>query len=141
MPPMQGSYGDSELHCSRYGRASRTVSGDEEGGKRVMEKWQREINQSMHRARAAGLTFLNEMGLDPGIDHLEAMRIINEVKAKNGKVYKKTKRKKPKRDIVYSTNSYTTSLSVNIIIRLKHLFRGAVDYQRQVLQTSFINLY
>jgi alpha-aminoadipic semialdehyde synthase len=38
------------------------------------------------QARAAGLTFLNEMGLDPGIDHLEAMRIINEVKSKNGKI-------------------------------------------------------
>lgn len=39
------------------------------------------------RARAAGLTFLNEMGLDPGIDHLEAMREILEVQSKGGKVW------------------------------------------------------
>jgi alpha-aminoadipic semialdehyde synthase len=38
------------------------------------------------QARAAGLVFLNEMGLDPGIDHLEAMNVINDVKAKGGKI-------------------------------------------------------
>jgi saccharopine dehydrogenase-like NADP-dependent oxidoreductase len=34
-------------------------------------------------ARAAGIVVLNEIGLDPGIDHMSAMRIINHV-AKNG---------------------------------------------------------
>jgi len=38
------------------------------------------------QARAAGLTFLNEMGLDPGIDHLEAMREILDVQSKGGKI-------------------------------------------------------
>ena len=33
-----------------------------------------------------GLLFLCEMGLDPGIDHMSAMRIIESVKKKNGKI-------------------------------------------------------
>ena len=31
------------------------------------------------RAREAGVVLLNEMGLDPGIDHMSAMKIIDEV--------------------------------------------------------------
>jgi saccharopine dehydrogenase-like NADP-dependent oxidoreductase len=37
-------------------------------------------------ARKAGLLFLNEIGLDPGIDHMTAMKIIDHVHNKNGKV-------------------------------------------------------
>jgi len=37
-------------------------------------------------ARAAGVTFLNELGLDPGIDHMSAMKIIHGVRAAGGKV-------------------------------------------------------
>lgn len=37
-------------------------------------------------ARRKGLTFLNEMGLDPGIDHMSAMQVINRIKAKGGKL-------------------------------------------------------
>ncbi len=37
-------------------------------------------------AKAAGLLFLNEIGLDPGIDHMSAMKIIHEVEHKHGKV-------------------------------------------------------
>ena len=37
-------------------------------------------------AKKAGVIFLNEMGLDPGIDHMSAMRIINTIHAKGGKV-------------------------------------------------------
>ncbi len=33
-----------------------------------------------------GLLFLNELGVDPGIDHMSAMKIINEVKNSGGKV-------------------------------------------------------
>jgi saccharopine dehydrogenase-like NADP-dependent oxidoreductase len=36
--------------------------------------------------KAAGLTFMNEMGVDPGIDHMSAMKIIDEVKAKGGHI-------------------------------------------------------
>ncbi|KAJ3014640.1 UNVERIFIED_CONTAM: hypothetical protein HDU68_000188 [Siphonaria sp. JEL0065] len=38
------------------------------------------------RAKAAGLTFINEIGLDPGIDHLTAMKAFDEVRAKGGKI-------------------------------------------------------
>lgn len=37
-------------------------------------------------AKTKGLIFLNEIGLDPGIDHMSAMKIINEVKNKGGKI-------------------------------------------------------
>jgi hypothetical protein len=31
------------------------------------------------------LTFLNEIGLDPGIDHLATMKTVDEVNEKGGK--------------------------------------------------------
>jgi saccharopine dehydrogenase-like NADP-dependent oxidoreductase len=37
-------------------------------------------------AKKAGLLFLNEIGLDPGIDHMTAMRIIDHIHNKGGKV-------------------------------------------------------
>lgn len=37
-------------------------------------------------AKAAGIIILNELGLDPGIDHMSAMRIIDHIHAKGGKV-------------------------------------------------------
>ena len=37
-------------------------------------------------AEAAGLTFLNECGVDPGIDHMSAMRIIHQAEADGAKV-------------------------------------------------------
>jgi len=37
-------------------------------------------------ARAAGIVLLNEVGLDPGIDHMEAMRIIDEIHGRGGRV-------------------------------------------------------
>jgi saccharopine dehydrogenase (NADP+, L-glutamate forming) len=37
-------------------------------------------------ARKAGILILNEIGLDPGIDHMEAMRIIHEVEEKGGDI-------------------------------------------------------
>jgi len=33
-----------------------------------------------------GLLFLCEMGLDPGIDHMSAMKLIHEIESKNGKI-------------------------------------------------------
>jgi saccharopine dehydrogenase-like NADP-dependent oxidoreductase len=36
--------------------------------------------------KAKGLLFICEMGLDPGIDHMSAMKLINEIHAKNGKI-------------------------------------------------------
>jgi saccharopine dehydrogenase-like NADP-dependent oxidoreductase len=37
-------------------------------------------------ARQAGLTILNEIGVDPGIDHMSAMRVIDDVKRRGGKL-------------------------------------------------------
>ncbi len=36
--------------------------------------------------KAAGILFLNEIGLDPGIDHMTAMKVIDHIHAKGGKV-------------------------------------------------------
>ncbi|PVV03287.1 hypothetical protein BB560_002241, partial [Smittium megazygosporum] len=41
------------------------------------------LNQS---AQNSGITILNEMGLDPGIDHCSAMKIIDEIKGRGGKI-------------------------------------------------------
>jgi saccharopine dehydrogenase (NADP+, L-glutamate forming) len=37
-------------------------------------------------AKAAGVTILNEIGVDPGIDHMSGMRIIDDVRKRGGKV-------------------------------------------------------
>ena len=37
-------------------------------------------------AEAKGLIFLNEMGLDPGIDHMSAMKIMNEIRENGGEI-------------------------------------------------------
>lgn len=38
------------------------------------------------RVKDAGLVFMNECGLDPGIDHMSAMKIIDEIRDKGGKI-------------------------------------------------------
>lgn len=38
------------------------------------------------KASNAGITILNELGLDPGIDHLAAMQVFEQVKAEGGKI-------------------------------------------------------
>jgi saccharopine dehydrogenase (NADP+, L-glutamate forming)/spermidine synthase len=38
------------------------------------------------KAKAAGILILNECGLDPGIDHMSAMRIIHTIEKNKGKV-------------------------------------------------------
>lgn len=37
-------------------------------------------------ARAAGVILLNEIGVDPGIDHMTAMRVIHRVQAEGGEI-------------------------------------------------------
>ena len=37
-------------------------------------------------AKANNLIFMSEVGLDPGIDHMSAMKIIDEIRAKGGKM-------------------------------------------------------
>lgn len=38
------------------------------------------------QVQAAGLIFLNEMGLDPGIDHMDTLRLINKIKHSGGRL-------------------------------------------------------
>ncbi|CAM1346220.1 saccharopine dehydrogenase family protein [Tenacibaculum crassostreae] len=38
------------------------------------------------QAKAKGLVFMNEIGLDPGIDHMSAMQIIDRIKDQGGKM-------------------------------------------------------
>ena len=48
------------------------------------------VSDEMHKlddkARNAGVLLLNESGLDPGIDHMSAMRVIHDVESKRGKI-------------------------------------------------------
>lgn len=48
------------------------------------------ISDEMHaldkEVRAKGLVFMNEIGLDPGIDHMSAMQVIDKIKEDNGKM-------------------------------------------------------
>ena len=44
------------------------------------------MTQLNDAAENAGILILNELGLDPGIDHMEAMRIIHEVKNAGGEI-------------------------------------------------------
>jgi len=37
-------------------------------------------------AKSKNLLFFNECGVDPGIDHMSAMRVIDEIRAKGGKI-------------------------------------------------------
>ncbi|MGB6150758.1 MAG: saccharopine dehydrogenase family protein [Pricia sp.] len=45
-----------------------------------------ELKALDEKAREKGLIFMNEIGLDPGIDHMSAMQIIDRIRAKGGKM-------------------------------------------------------
>jgi len=45
-----------------------------------------EIKDLDQKAKEKGLVFMNEIGLDPGIDHMSAMQIIDSIRAKGGKM-------------------------------------------------------
>jgi saccharopine dehydrogenase-like NADP-dependent oxidoreductase len=61
--------------CLELGRHMVTTSYVSEGMKK--------LDQAV---KAKNLIFLNEIGVDPGIDHMSAMKIIHEVEAEGGKV-------------------------------------------------------
>lgn len=44
------------------------------------------IKELESAAREAGIVVLNEVGVDPGVDHLYAVKTIGEVHSKGGKV-------------------------------------------------------
>ena len=45
-----------------------------------------EIKTLDEKARQKGLVFMNEIGLDPGIDHMSAMQVIDRIREKGGKM-------------------------------------------------------
>ncbi|MEX0312839.1 MAG: saccharopine dehydrogenase C-terminal domain-containing protein, partial [Allomuricauda sp.] len=45
-----------------------------------------EIAALDEKAKQNGLVFMNEIGLDPGIDHMSAMEIIDRIRSKGGKM-------------------------------------------------------
>ena len=49
----------------------------------VLQEAEKELEEA---AKKAGIVVMNEIGLDPGIDHLYAVKTIAEVHAKGGKV-------------------------------------------------------
>ncbi len=59
----------------------------EEGKNMVTASYVSDEMKSLDRAaRERGIIILNEIGLDPGIDHMSAMRIIDGVKSEGGSV-------------------------------------------------------
>ena len=46
----------------------------------------KEIMELDNEATKKGLVFMNEVGLDPGIDHMSAMQIIDSIRDKSGKM-------------------------------------------------------
>ena len=44
------------------------------------------MKERNEKAKEAGITILNEIGVDPGIDHMSAMRVIDHVKKNDGKI-------------------------------------------------------
>lgn len=61
--------------CLQYDKHMATTSYVSEGMRKLDKQ-----------AREKGLLFLNEIGVDPGIDHMSAMKIIDEVKAEGGRI-------------------------------------------------------
>lgn len=45
-----------------------------------------EIKTLNQQAKQKGLVFMNEIGLDPGIDHMSAMQVIDRIREKGGKI-------------------------------------------------------
>jgi saccharopine dehydrogenase (NADP+, L-glutamate forming) len=61
--------------CLLHGKSLVTTS--------YVQEAMRELDES---AKKAGVLFLNEIGLDPGIDHMSAMRIIDHIHSRGGSV-------------------------------------------------------
>jgi len=45
-----------------------------------------EIKSLHSQAKEKGLVFMNEIGLDPGIDHMSAMKVLDEIRNDGGKI-------------------------------------------------------
>lgn len=45
-----------------------------------------EMQEMYDAVKKKGLVFMNEIGLDPGIDHMSAMQVLDRIRAKGGKI-------------------------------------------------------
>lgn len=45
-----------------------------------------ELKELSHKVKDKGLIFMNEIGLDPGIDHMSAMQVIDRIRNHGGKI-------------------------------------------------------
>ncbi|MEP2239561.1 MAG: saccharopine dehydrogenase family protein [Maribacter sp.] len=45
-----------------------------------------ELLELDEKVKEAGLVFMNEIGLDPGVDHMSAMQVIDRIRDKGGKI-------------------------------------------------------
>lgn len=45
-----------------------------------------EVKNMDAAAKEAGIAFLNELGVDPGIDHMSAMKVVDEIRNRKGKL-------------------------------------------------------
>jgi len=61
--------------CLKYGKSMVTAS--------YISKEMQALDVA---AKSKGITFLNEIGLDPGVDHMSAMQIIDRISEKGGKM-------------------------------------------------------
>jgi len=68
-------HSDVAVVCLRHGKSLVTTS--------YVQPGMLSLNED---AKKAGVLFLNEIGLDPGLDHMSAMRIIDHIHNKWGKV-------------------------------------------------------
>jgi saccharopine dehydrogenase (NADP+, L-glutamate forming) len=69
-------HGDVAKDCVRLGKHMATAS--------YVSETMNELHQE---AKNKGVMLLNEIGLDPGIDHASALKIIDELKAKNYNIH------------------------------------------------------
>ncbi|MBN2273083.1 MAG: saccharopine dehydrogenase NADP-binding domain-containing protein [Bacteroidales bacterium] len=63
------------MACLKYSKSMLTASYESD-----------EILEMSTRAKSQGILFLNELGVDPGIDHMSAMRIINRIRERGHKL-------------------------------------------------------
>ncbi|MCF8331351.1 MAG: saccharopine dehydrogenase NADP-binding domain-containing protein [Bacteroidales bacterium] len=46
----------------------------------------KEVKELDQKARESGIVMLNELGVDPGIDHMSAMKLVDDIRNKGGKI-------------------------------------------------------
>ena len=82
--------GTQECFNSPYGAQHFPQYAEEIGftgaGYKTSESKSESVRMLSAAAKEAGIVVMNEVGLDPGIDHLYAVKTIGEVHAKGGKV-------------------------------------------------------